>query len=341
MNNTSGNYPDFIYSPLVHEDINDDYFMEVVDALSLKVRRLKKKYSDFYKWLEAMDTYKEYMNKLAEKYCGKKVLMNSIEAGAITDYIPSRPKLKNKRKNKELLLMGIIPSKKMFKETDYDLPYDFGRNVTGDNVSETDSIEFGKIGKLAKKAIEDIEKENRIDNIFNSNGFGSAGRDFTYEYMKNLREGKYTELGKYKELGISDKMKQDEIEAMKEPWELELEDMHQFKYDHGRWIDARAKEYAEVVKIMKDEGFNVIGALNKNASRSTVKMLIKDAGITEPMTKKELKKFKKDSKKKRKQIEKFVDNNDKLEEILLNNKFKLSGDESINLDYTKLGKSRK
>lgn len=81
----------------------DKLFKEAASA----VKRLKRRYRNYYEYIRAMDIYIDYCNLLVEKHGGLEEIKLKFTLGEIDDYIPAKPELKKTKQNKRLLSMGV------------------------------------------------------------------------------------------------------------------------------------------------------------------------------------------------------------------------------------------
>lgn len=116
--------PDF--EPMVR-DYGDSYHQPnavlsgegtLVDA----VRTIKRKYTNYYDWLDAVGIYNKYINQIIDKYNGKKGIKLAWLLSQFDDYIPVKPKLRKTRQNRRLLREKVtsrppdIPESTIIKE---------------------------------------------------------------------------------------------------------------------------------------------------------------------------------------------------------------------------------
>ena len=103
----------------VHESyiqtFNDNYHRADGDIKiedEREVRGLKRRYPQYMDYVEAKLIYDDYMEKLYEKYGSKELFQLYEKAGMIEEYVPSEPKIKPTKLNKEFKKRGIIISPK-------------------------------------------------------------------------------------------------------------------------------------------------------------------------------------------------------------------------------------
>lgn len=326
-------FPDFLFKTLKN-DFGDGYYTKslVKDDLSAMISGLKRRYSDFFAYSEAMTIYNEYMERLVEKYGSLSIVKNAIKAGLMEDPVPPKPKLKNNKKNRQFLRAGITPSRRV--ETDVvdeeirRLARAMFPDKTGETVDEADR--YKKLDKTTKKMLKRREEKmagwTRRQNLYRTSTTG-YGADFIVEYLNQVTKGgRYNEVGKRtSEMSLLEII-QDEEKYASLPPELVEDELKAGKsiIENGRLIYARDAQRMQIMKDLYGIGIDVIGTYGKSMNKQAVKMLRSTIGDTEPMTKKELKKLKKKMKRDRELIERRRDNDRLLEKTLLSNKFDFS-----------------
>lgn len=332
-------FPEFLFTTLKN-DFGDGYYEKSIidNDLAASIRGLRRRYSNFFEYAEALSIYNEYMDKLVEKYGSMSIIKNALKVGLLEDIVPAKPKLKNTRKNREFLKAGITPSRKVEKEIAPEEIVKLARAMypdkTGESVDEADR--YKKLDKKTRKMIrrhqERLAGAARKQNLYRSTST-SYGADFIIEYLNQVTKGEFNESGKRTDMSLLDIIKEDEKYASLPPELIEDElNVGATKIAGGRLVYARDMQRMEIMKDLYGIGIDVIGAYGKSMNKQAVKMLRSSLGDTEPMTKKELKKLKKKNKRDRELLERRKDSDRLLEKTLLNNKFDLSSDgDSIQL----------
>lgn len=198
-------FPEFLFN-VMFNDFGDDYYKIGVssDPLVLKARGLRKKYSNYFDYLEAMHIYNEYMDMLIDKYGSLSIVKNSYKAGVFDDILPSKPRLKRSKKNKEFLRVGDIPSHKILESGDNEIEFiesarELLPNKFGEDIEEIDMFKKPdkKTLKRFRRASEKIQGYSRRKNIYSNKG-NNNGADFVIEYLNQANKGYYDEIGKEK-----------------------------------------------------------------------------------------------------------------------------------------------
>lgn len=324
-------YPTFLFNPM-YNDFGDNYYSQsfVNDELTTKVKRLRRRYNDYFDYLDALDTYDEYMDLLIDKYGSKRVIKNAAEADLLQDPLPAKPKLKNTRKNRQFQRAGSVPSRKIDiepvgKEEMIAIARQLFPNQTGESVTEDDNDK--KIPKELKKKLRRIEQQlagkDRKRNLYRATGI-NHGTDFIVEYLNQTKRGVYNSSGQKDDANsksLYDMVKEDERRKYIRDEILEDEEMlDTSEIVNGRLVNRRTHQQMEIYKELAMGGIDVLGNFGKGMTRKAQKMIRSQIGESEPLTKKEMKKIKKRSRKEKERIQRRRDSNRLLEQTLLGNK---------------------
>lgn len=106
-------FPNFLWEVQMNEFTADDYRLRGTceDEKVREVYRLKRKYSDYWEYLDAMQIYNAYAEYIESAYGSFEMMRNAAQEGYSTVYIPKLPKLTNKKKNRDFLWTGFLPSR--------------------------------------------------------------------------------------------------------------------------------------------------------------------------------------------------------------------------------------
>jgi len=347
------NFPDFLFNP-VYNEFGDNYYQIGIssDPLVIKARSLRRKYSNYFDYVQAMEVYNDYMELLSEKYGGKSIIKNTLKARRKAEYsnnydeveayetlfddiIPDKPELKNKKKNREFLRAGVMLSnqtegeslpEESIKESAEDL---FG-NPSGINIDEMDI--FNKPPKRIRKSLErascKIAAKQRKENLFSKFG-NNSGADFIVEYMNNASKGYYDNKGTYKERSLKEIVKEEERrlsmppELYEDEMTADISTISSFGSSSNRMVKKSELAQIEIAKELYSIGIDVTGNMSKNMDKKAVKAVRRFIGVEEnfPMSKKELKNLKKQQKKENRRLNEQQDNDRLLRDTLLKNKF--------------------
>lgn len=97
------------------QSFNDNYHRDNDDITvedEQEVRGLRRRYPQYTDWVEAINIYNDYMQKLYSKYVSKEVFDVLYKSGKITEYVPPEPKIKPSALNKSLKKNQIMLSPK-------------------------------------------------------------------------------------------------------------------------------------------------------------------------------------------------------------------------------------
>ena len=327
-------FPDFLFNPMFN-DFNDNYYQQsfAKDEIISQVKKLRRRYSDFFDWSDAMGIYEEYMESMLDKYGSMRVIKNALDVDMMPDPIPEKPKLKQTRRNKQYMRAGITPSRPIDNPVEVSdneilaIARQVFPNATGEDVSEEDSKK--KLPKSVRKSIrrmqEDLAGKDRRKHLYRS--VGNNGTDFIVEYLNQTKRGIYDSSGHYTgetNMSLMDIVREQERIDSTPPEILEYESDNGTEIVNGRLVRRRDNLKLQIYKELYAEGIDVIGNFGKSMNKQAVKMVRSAIGDTEPMTKKEMKKVKKKAKKERERLERRQDSNSLLEKTLLGNKFDFS-----------------
>jgi len=144
------------------------------------VRNIKGRYKDLEKFSEAVQLYEEWMDYLATKHHGRELLKKKIKAGAINDFIPRKPRLKNNKTLKYLYKHNIVLSSSSEPDIDMDVVdeyIDVFYNTSPDSINiitvedkEANKLseEYDDYGIRRKKPTTFMSDAEWIDSYFNN-----------------------------------------------------------------------------------------------------------------------------------------------------------------------------
>lgn len=322
-------WPDWLFKPSFN-NFNDNYYNQSFadDDSTSKVKKLKRRYGDFFEYMDAMAIYNEYMERLVQKYGSMRVIRNSMELGTLDEAVPSKPKLKNNRKNKRFLQSGILPSRKLDgNRVPNEEMFAIARQIFPNSMGDDIPLHPGKMTKEQKRRYAEIQKtfegESRRRNMYRSVS-NNRGTDFIVEYLNQMKHGVYDSSGVNNgnnNRSIIDIRKEMEREENTRPEILQAEEEDRTIVMNGRLVRQSDRDKTDLYKILYQEGFDILHNLGRSGmNKKSVKLIRAEIGATEPMTKKELKKMKRKARKDREKIQRKADSNRLLESILLNNK---------------------
>lgn len=331
-------FPDFIWEPIQNEFEDDNYLERgMVDNEEMQaVRMLRRKYSNYYDYLDAIAVYDDYMEKMMERYPSYKFLKNGVQLGIIEEFIPPEPKLKMKKENKLLMNSGACICRT--DEVLYDFFNDASKTTIEKMYPETaemyadfpdEAFEMKTIPKEIKKQWKEQERKERKRGIY-INYRGSADTDAIIEFMNNNGSIRYDQKGKKSEnnsiSAIVEEMHQYDY-IPPELVELELE-ANTSKVIGGRLVNRDEQDKIEVMSQLLSIGFISSDSARSSLGKTGFIMARQKAGLNgaEGLTKKERKKLKKRQKKEKKRLQKTMESDSRMERILKQNKMSFSRD---------------
>jgi hypothetical protein len=349
-------FPEFLFNPIGNNYENDPYWINAyeLDPEMKPIVQLKRKYKDYFKYREAMKIYNDYMDSLAEVHGGERVVKNSIKNNSLDEFIPPEPKLSNVRGNKFLKKFSILPSKPLFT---YDAEETKGIDDKMFPVNASDvagTFEFREGEKTDKHTRQQIEKcvrkmtaRNRINSLYKSSAAQSMiSKDYVLDIYKTNEESKYNKIGKFKNMSLTQSIKeQEKLDAMPD-WMLEeMEQMGKIEYMTGstqRYKKYEDEENKEIIREFHTYGIDVFNAYSGAMDRKEIKMALGDEAATDTryMTKKERKKWKKNKKQMINELNARMDQESALTRILTKNQLPLGDDDSLDMTYDALIKHR-
>lgn len=333
-------FPKFLFTP-IYNDFDDNYYKQSIadDTLSVSARGLRRKYSNFFDYCDAISIYNEYMDALLNKYGSMSIIKNGLRLGYLDEAIPPKPKLKNTKRNREFLRAGAVPSRPFLTEPiSADAYIELARmnfpNSFGEDIKEEDR--FVKLSKHTKRILnrtqERISGADRRHNLYKNNSVDN-GTDFIVEYLNQATKGYYDgNVLSSSGDSILDIIKDEEKYSALPPElvDAELNGNKTIVYN-GRIVKAQDVAQIEIMKQLYSIGIDVLGNFGKSMNKNAVKMMRSSIGDAEPMTKKDLKKYKKKVKKSNEIISNRRDSDKILERTLLNNKVDFtSGGNTLN-----------
>lgn len=132
------------------------------------VRTIKRKYTNYFDWLDAIDIYNQYTNQLLEKYNGEEGIRLAYLLSQFDDYIPVKPKLRKTKRNKILLRDKVVTRPPDVPET----------TIVKEPIDYVGKIE-PEIKMLKHK--ESKEYESVVSNIEAEQGGSMSANDISHE----------------------------------------------------------------------------------------------------------------------------------------------------------------
>lgn len=328
-------FPDFLFT-FIANDFDDNYYQRgLADSKLLKdAKRIRRKYNDFFDYIDALEIYREYVDLLEEKHG---IPIKSIRIGASTglidDYVPPKPKLKNTKKNRMIIDSGVMPSRQVVDTPDPQVIMEYARKAfpKDDGSSMVHADLLGKVDKKYRKQFKSMSEElagrNRRRNMYRASS--NAEIDFILNYINNANAHNYSTSGydSGTDKSLSEVIEEIRIEQDIPEELLEYRNRPHTKYlRNSRVVDRDEEIQVEVMKALYEMGVDVFNSYGKDMSKTAVKMVRSAVGATGPLTKKEKKKAKKAAKKEKERLANKRNNDALLERTLLKNRYSFSTD---------------
>ena len=174
-------YPQWLFTVLQNDYGEDDnywYDINTDDAefkeAYIKLRALKRKYSDINKWRAACTLYDDYIGVIIEHNGGEYAVASMFKSDIVPEGWVPRPKLKTKKTNKTFLSTGVTPSKVDYSFEDIAVI----NEIANEEAPLTDAISSsipdvavkpkGEVKAAIDKALEISEERDRISRMHKS-----------------------------------------------------------------------------------------------------------------------------------------------------------------------------
>lgn len=322
-------FPEFLFDVIYGVDESDRYYSIATEGeIPKQILEMKRKYMDINEWIRALDDYEAYLEKLGDKYGGVDIVLESYNSGSLEEYLPAKPKLKPTKKNKQYLKAGIIPT------PDYDLgvevdhrelaeamfPYDPER---GDLDTEDMYLPVPKkIKNMLNRSSRRVLGEKRAENIYASSQ--NDGADLLKQLIDSYTHGEFNLVES--KSSYADQIA-DTIDAQYRDPDIEDFDLtsRESYISNGHAISKREEEEKQILTEMYALGIDFIGG---KSSSHVVKLARKAVGYGDsgPMTKKQMKKYKKRNKAERRMLERRNVTDPALATLLQSNRRRYSSD---------------
>ena len=327
-------FPEFLFT-FISNDFGDNYYKRgLADSPLLKeAKRIRRKYNDFFDYSDAMETYQEYMDMLAEKYGSIKTVKLSAKHGTLDEYVPPKPRLKNTKKNRLLASSGIMPSRQVGDTPSIDVVDSYSKKAFPEamgvdlDMKELDKKVPKEYRKIFAGISEELACQTRKKNMYRASE--NTEIDFLLNFINNANSGNYASVDNelIDDKPLSEIIKEIQFESETPPELLEEYLTPNTRYLKNARIVSRADEQkVEIMTLLYEMGVDVFNSYGKNMSKTAVKMVRSAVGDHGPMTKKEKKKAKKRAKEEQKRLANKRNNDAMLERSLLRNRYTFSSD---------------
>ena len=95
-------YPDFLFQVQLNEFSGDDYRIRgtCTNPNVVKAYTIRRKYSSYWDYLDALSAYQDYVDYVDSAYGSFEMMKAAADEGYGSIFIPKKPKLTGKKKNK-------------------------------------------------------------------------------------------------------------------------------------------------------------------------------------------------------------------------------------------------
>lgn len=325
IGNDNSIFPEFLFKPITTDlAVEDSYFEIVNDELLHRIKNVRRRYNNPYKYLDSMDIYDEYMEGIYEKYGNKKVLARCIKHGYVREYIPDQPKLRKNKSNNAIIKHGIIPSREITPFDPDVLPQT--QNSKSDNIEMVNYTELKDMPKYLKRAIKESDQRlivnSRRKSLYNT-GHNNPGFDIITEIMNDLYNTSVGKAGNIETTGLADRYKAYDKALNQTEIDRYHDEMETSVIVNGVYRKKKDMELVELYKSLNDMGFDVAANLKSSGmKKESIRMITNKIGIMKngPATKKDKKKFAKKAKQEQQRMTNKRKGNDILNDMLLNNR---------------------
>lgn len=299
-------------------DFDDNYHRFDTDPsneLERAVSKIRRRYSNIADYMEAVAIYNEYMGLLAVKHGNPDILKLKLKHGAVKDFLPPKPRMKNTTENRDLLKNKIIVSRTNVRKVD-DEKLDaslstFNVNNEYDGMYIQESEVSDPVGKsMIKEGLADNQKMTmkqlaKVSDI-----------DYLEEYFAMERErAQEQQKKKFNRLGLSQIIRGE----MPEDPDIEPDETGVILYN-GSFMTPAERDQVTIYQHLGKVGWD---------SLKLMKTRGEDKGITKLM--------KDDDKKKKKKNKKRNDDDDFIVKMVTDGNFDSFGefqDEMLKFDST-------
>lgn len=327
-------YPDFLFEVQLNEFAGDDYRVRgtCTNPNVIKAYSIRRKYSSYWDYLDAMEIYLDYIAYIESVYGDFDMIKNAFDRGYGNIYVPRKPKLTNKKKNKLLLSTNFLPSR-------IDEDYEININVLDmliSNVKESEINKNYEETKIDKRMIESLlssrERHDRIGSIYSAGVIthenqrdadaivalmNSSSIDNFIEDHSNGIEGVGESL---EHLHDFDNIPEDILESMFEPSSAYI--------SSAMLINDKDRKQLQILEALETAGYDFLSSsatrgIDRGAIRAITKKYSPKINYDE-LTPKQIRKLKKKEAKRRRQESIAYQADSRLNRALLSNRVNIS-----------------
>lgn len=335
-------FPDFLWEPQLNEYEGDDYKLRgtCTNPNVLKAYTIRRKYSNYWDYIDALEAYLDYVDYIDSAYGSFEMMKNAADNGMSVIYIPKKPKLTNKKSNKNLIRSGFTPSRIIEDYiTDDELIQSAIEELHTKEViyDHDDDYQLPKrIAKLHDREVSDKIKTDRVSSIYAHNSSGYAqGMDAIINFLNNPNTDTVENRGRKASSFTED-----------------MENLHEFDYIPQDIVDEmfapttsfisssfimnpEKQRQQTILAALTEAGFSFLdksatSGMDKEVVRAVTRKFSSYESDYSDLTPKQIKKLKKKEAKKRKRSKERLIGDRRLQDVLLRNRAHFSRDDNLN-----------
>lgn len=328
-------YPEFLWKVQLNEFSGDDYRIRgtCTNPNVVKAYNIRRKYSSYWDFLDALNAYYDYVDYIDSAYGSFQMMKQASDDGYGTIFIPKKPKLTNKKKNRELLRCGFIPSR---IDEDFIINPEYVDQIIA-ALPEAELIaktpEYSKLDiRMDKKLFEKRNRIDRLNSIYASGVITSDTRrnaDAIIAFLNSTsdinlsRQTNRSFTEEMESLHENDYIPEDILEYNNMPTSASIVNM--------MLVDNKKQEQIEILTQLEQSGFDFLGSsatkgIDKAAIRAVSKRTRGTTKIVnyDELTPKQIRKLKKKEAKRRRKAQQSIAAENRLQSALLHNRISVS-----------------
>lgn len=334
-------FPDFLWEVQLNDYEGDDYKLRgtCTNSNVLKAYTIRRKYSNYWDYVDALDAYLDYVDYIDSAYGSFDMMKNAADNGMSIIYIPKKPKLTNKKANKNLIRSGFMPSR---ITEDYVTDEELIQNAISEvNSKEVvydidDDYELPKnIAKLHNKEVDSKVKNERVGSIYAHNSGGiMQGMDAIINFLSSPNTDNVEERGKKSDSFTEEMESLHEFDFLPEDYVDYLYTPQTSYISSSFLMDPKKQNQVEILTALTKAGYNFLTkSATDGINGEAVRMVRKNTQYEtdyENLTPKQIKKLKKKEAKKRKRAKDRMIGDRRLQDTLLRNRAHFTRDSNLN-----------
>lgn len=333
-------FPDFLWEPQINTfEVEDDYKTKAccTNPAVLRAYTIGRKYANYWEYLEALEAYYEYAKYIEAVFGSFEMMQRANRDGFSSVFIPPKPKLTHKKKNKILIETGFLPSR---VDDDFEMPdaaiEEELRELPLRELDFADEVDLPKaIQRIQEKMMGNKARSDRVASLFqyNANRQYQQGMDAIVAFLTNSTNENIRDL-------------KDGTESLAE----QIDALHEFDgippeiiahilmpvngtiIRDGYIQNQKEREIMEIIKILETNGFDFLeSSATKGMKTEAVRALQRQFGgevDLSKLSKKQRKKYKKKMRELEKDKRNAIIGDRRLQKTLLSNRIHLSRSEA-------------